>query len=146
MLRKRRTLEILSSYYCLPVQPTNAVLAEGLLLESKSREVSLDWGCVRTLNGRPLPIIHRDLLLLFIFSLPLSCCRLTHIFLELAGLLLCIRRVGFLPDCQTSTRRRFQRAPDKTRTLCKEAFTQASLFNPTLPIHSEKHQLNILTF
>jgi hypothetical protein len=36
MLRKRKTLQTLSGYYWLPVQPTNAVLVEGSLLESKS--------------------------------------------------------------------------------------------------------------
>lgn len=52
----------LSGYYRLPVQLTDAVVAEGLLLEIKSRKVSLGCRCVRALTGRPLPILHPNLL------------------------------------------------------------------------------------
>jgi hypothetical protein len=108
-----KTLQTLSAYYCLPVQPTDAVMVEGILLKIKSREVSLGCRCVRALTGRPLPILHPDLLSFLTFSHLISSCRPTRIFLELAGPFLRIRRVGFQPDCQTSTSRLFQRAPDE---------------------------------
>ena len=63
------------------------------------------------------PFFTQKILPLSIFSHLFSSCRLTHLSLELAGLLLRRRRVGFLPDCQTSTSRRFRRTPDEPHVM-----------------------------